>query len=124
MGIFVATCMPPLGETSHRRDGMSYGRGRSESKALRAYDEVRRPFSQNVAQCSDMGGKAMQLRSPEFAELTVEGSATGNMLSPEQLRQVGLVLERASEWRFASTIEEDKACAFRKLEEAIGGRVR
>ena len=71
-----------------------------------------------------MGWKAMQLRSPEFAALTEEESATGNMLSSEQLRQVGLALERASEWRFASTIEEDKARAFCKLEEAIGGRVR
>ncbi|KAI0714577.1 FAD/NAD(P)-binding domain-containing protein [Earliella scabrosa] len=92
--------------------------------ALRAYDEVRRPFSQNVAQCSDMGGKTMQLRSPEFVALTGEESATGDALSPEQLREIGVAIEQASEWRFASTIEEDKVYAFRKLEEAIGGRVR
>ena len=71
-----------------------------------------------------MGGKTMQLRSPEFAALTGEESATGDALSPEQLREIAVALERASEWRFASTIEEDKACAFRKLEVAIGGRVR
>ncbi len=86
---------------------------------LRAYDEVRRPFSQNVAKCSYTTGKTVHFDTPPFVDFTEEQSATGSALSHEQLQQVGVAVARAADWRNASTIEEETEAAFRKLDESL-----
>ena len=91
--------------------------------ALQAYDQVRRPFSQDVAARSDTTGKTAHLKRPEWlADLTEEQSASGTALTHEQLEQVGIAMERAADWRNATTVEEETQRAFRTLDEALLSR--
>ena len=55
--------------------------------ALKVYDEIRRPFSQNVAALSLLSGRTSQLNTPQHADLTEEQSATGTALTIDQLRE-------------------------------------
>ena len=91
------------------------------STALKVYDAVRRPFSQNVAAVSRMSGKTAHFDTPEFESLTEEQSASGEALSLDQLRETVAKLGKLGDWRLKSQVTEDLSDAFRKLDAALGG---
>ncbi|KAI0723589.1 FAD/NAD(P)-binding domain-containing protein [Earliella scabrosa] len=87
--------------------------------ALKVYDEIRRPFSQNVAALSLLSGRTSQLNTPQHADLTEEQSATGTALTIDQLRENLAEIQRLGEWQFGPTIVEETEAALRQLEERL-----
>ena len=86
---------------------------------LKVYDEIRRPFSQNVAALSLLSGRTSQLNTPQHADLTEEQSATGTALTIDQLRENLAEIQRLGEWQFGPTIVEETEAALRQLEERL-----
>ncbi|KAI1785334.1 FAD/NAD(P)-binding domain-containing protein [Ganoderma leucocontextum] len=86
---------------------------------LHVYDEIRRPFTQNIAALARRRGQLHHLDSPELAWLTAERSAKGDAFSPEQLVGVSEMMERCRDWQFGPSVLEESAAAMRKLDEAL-----
>ncbi|KAI0750640.1 FAD/NAD(P)-binding domain-containing protein [Daedaleopsis nitida] len=87
--------------------------------ALKVYDEIRRPFSQKVAALSYLTAKTNHFSSPEYAHMTEEQSASGTMMTREQLWELVAKIKAQGEWHDESTVAEDKEAAFRVLDEAL-----
>ncbi|RPD62099.1 FAD/NAD(P)-binding domain-containing protein [Lentinus tigrinus ALCF2SS1-7] len=93
--------------------------------ALQVYDAVRRPASQNVATLSRMSGRNLHFNlSAGCADLTEEQSASGEAISPDQLKEVGDAIGKLTEWMFATTVAEDREVAMQKLEVALANAAR
>lgn len=86
---------------------------------LQLYDEVRRPFTQNIVALARRRGQLHHLDSPELAWLTAERSAKGDALSAEQLAELSEMMERCRDWQFGPSVMEESAAAMRKLDEAL-----
>ncbi|EJF62089.1 FAD/NAD(P)-binding domain-containing protein [Dichomitus squalens LYAD-421 SS1] len=69
------------------------------SEALRIYDDVRRPFSQNVQQGSEWNGMLYQLRRAGWEDISVEDSAAGRY-PPELLSAFEKDVKAQMEWQY------------------------
>ena len=87
--------------------------------ALKVYDHIQRPFTQNVAALSLMSGLTSQLNTPQYADLTEAQSASGTALTMDQLRENLSEMKRLGDWRFGPTVVEDTDAALRELEERL-----
>ncbi|KAI0750646.1 FAD/NAD(P)-binding domain-containing protein [Daedaleopsis nitida] len=89
------------------------------TEALRVWDEIRRPFSQNIVALSRRSEQLHHLNTPELSHLTEEQSASGHGLTAEELEDIGRDMERIREWRDYSNILEENAAALRRLQDAL-----
>ncbi|KAI1789080.1 FAD/NAD(P)-binding domain-containing protein [Ganoderma leucocontextum] len=76
--------------------------------ALTVYDDVRRPFSQNVQQGSDKNGMNYQLRRAGWEDVSVEDSRAGRY-PPELLGVLAEELRKQIEWTFETNILGERA---------------
>ncbi len=84
---------------------------------LQLYDEIRRPFTQNIVALARRRGQLHHLDSPELAWLTAERSAKGGALSPQKLAEISEMMERCRDWQFGPSVLEESAAAIHKLDE-------
>ncbi|TBU45377.1 FAD/NAD(P)-binding domain-containing protein [Dichomitus squalens] len=84
------------------------------AEALKIYDDVRRPFSQNVQQGSEDNAKRYQLRTDDWEDVTLEDSKAGqydhaklDVLAKEFMHQM--------QWSFDSSILGDRDQVEEKL---------
>lgn len=83
--------------------------------ALRVWDEIRRPFTQNVAALSRRSQQLHYLNSPELSQLTEELSASGRGLTSDQIMEIGSEMERIRDWRDQSNILQENAVSLQRL---------
>ena len=86
------------------------------TEALQLYDQIRRPFSQKIAELSEESGLRHSLVSPNLADLTEEQSASGNALSLEQLHAIGAEVEELRAWRLRGSVEEECEISLKRLD--------
>ena len=80
------------------------------------YDEVRRPFSQDIQRRSDENGRRYHLQRGGWENVTVEQSASGNY-DPEILKAVSRELQGALQWaQVSANVEKEKALKLFKEE--------
>ncbi|KAM5532658.1 hypothetical protein V8D89_013702 [Ganoderma adspersum] len=86
---------------------------------LQLYDEIRRPFTQNIVALARRRGQLHHLDSPELAWLTAERSAKGDALNREQLDEISEMMERCRDWQFGPSVLEESAAAMQQLDAAL-----
>lgn len=86
---------------------------------LQIYDEIRRPFTQNIVALARRRGQLHHLDSPELAWLTAERSAKGDALNREQLDEISEMMERCRDWQFGPSVLEESAAAMEKLDAVL-----
>ena len=89
------------------------------SAALQVYDEFRRPFTQTISELARKRGQLHHLTDPQFADLTPELSATGEILTMEHLWEVGRTMQELRDWQDGSTVAEDVAGAMQRLDRIL-----
>ena len=89
--------------------------------ALQVYDEIRRPFTQNIAALARQRGQLHHLSAPRFADLTPELSATGKALTMEQLWDIGTEMQSLRKWQDGPSVADDVAEAMRRLDGLLAG---
>lgn len=87
-------------------------------QVLQVYDEVRRPFSQNVLKLSYETGQLYCLESPQFADVTAEESARGKVPLSE-MKALSEELGEILRWTWTTTIQGDRDVATQKLKTKI-----
>ena len=75
--------------------------------ALRIYDTLRRPFSQDVLRRSRMNGLLYQLNTLGWEEVTSEQSASGGFPF-ERLAEIGQALRRQFDWSLTTSIMQER----------------
>ena len=86
------------------------------SRALQAYDAVRRPFTQGALQRSRTQGLLYQLNAPGWEDLTAEDSTAGRF-PREKLDDIGRAIEASMKWQAdGAEIGEERDKAIRLLE--------
>ena len=84
-------------------------------EALRIYDNIRRPFSQNVQRGSDEAGSMYHLREFGWDKVSVEESAAGSY-SQDMIEVLGKGLEEKLDWVMKGDFMETRVKAMGMLE--------
>ncbi|KZT01928.1 FAD/NAD(P)-binding domain-containing protein [Laetiporus sulphureus 93-53] len=82
--------------------------------ALRVYDEIRRPFSQEIVERSRQTGLIYDLVSPALPHITEEASASGEIPS-EILEEAGRMVVDLTSWLGSTSIMDDRDKALAML---------
>lgn len=88
----------------------------SVEHALKVYDEIRRPFAQNVQDMSHDSGEAIWLVGPRMRKYTVEDSASGKI--PHDELELVLREDTLSKylWAWETTLRRDRERAIEMLQ--------
>lgn len=84
-------------------------------EALRIYDNIRRPFSQNVQRGSDEAGSMYHLKEFGWDKVSVEESAAGSY-SQDMIEVLGKGLEAKLDWVMKGDFMETRVKAMGMLE--------
>ncbi|CCL98471.1 uncharacterized protein FIBRA_00469 [Fibroporia radiculosa] len=87
-------------------------------QVLKVYDEIRRPFSQEIVEKSRGNGLKYDLRSPGLEWMTEEKSVT-SPLTPAQLEELGDSIEDAFTWVKTTSVMDDLDKGIKRLEEVL-----
>ena len=81
-------------------------------QALRVYDEIRRPFAQDVQRRSMFLGHVYQLNALGWEDVTVEQSRSGG-IPRERMKELSDQIPAHFKWVMegSATVERDKALA-------------
>ena len=82
--------------------------------ALTVYDDVRRPFSQNVQQGSDRNGMNYQLLRIGWENISEEDSRAGRYPS-ELLGKLEQELQKQTRWMYEASILDERALVEQRL---------
>ncbi|EMD35743.1 hypothetical protein CERSUDRAFT_115693 [Gelatoporia subvermispora B] len=92
--------------------------------ALQVYDEIRRPFAQEVARKSHESGLLHQFNTAEFAQISAEESALG-AIDAAAVAAIGRRHEELTAWSNSTSLQGDVERARRLLDDRLAapGRV-
>lgn len=88
--------------------------------ALGAYDEIRRPFAQNVLDLSYKTGEMYFMQSPRFEHVSAAESSSGTVPASE-MQALDEDLARILRWTWTTTIQGDRDRAIEKLKSKVKG---
>lgn len=86
--------------------------------ALKIYDEIRRPFSQEIVRRSRDMGRCYELLGPGFEHLTENASSYGVVTSAE-LEELGKSADGLIQWVGNTSIMGDRAKALELLDTVL-----
>ena len=91
------------------------------SSALKIYDAIRRPFSQEVQRLSDENGYLHHLHRFGLESISAEQSRKGEY-DHGKLKDIGEALSNATEWAIKTSALEQRDKAVRMFEAALAGK--
>ncbi|OSX62801.1 hypothetical protein POSPLADRAFT_1141422 [Postia placenta MAD-698-R-SB12] len=92
------------------------------ANALLIYDEIRRPFSQQIVEKSRLTGIHYDLHCPGIENVT-EGASAQGAISTRQLEAIGKKLDDLITWAGTSSIMDDRDRALELLEAGLKAQV-
>lgn len=87
--------------------------------ALRAFDAVRRPFAQMVAERSMQTARLTIMQAPPFADLTAAQSMTGTAVTMAQLKEMAALVEETMDWMKGTSVAEECADVVQRFEQTL-----
>ncbi|OCH91533.1 FAD/NAD(P)-binding domain-containing protein [Obba rivulosa] len=90
--------------------------------ALQVYDEIRRPFAQDIQKKSRESGLLIQFNTPDFAKYTVNESAAGG-IGADVVEEIGKRQRELSEWSDNTSLIDDVERAKGLLDERMASFV-
>ncbi len=89
------------------------------AEALKTYDEVRRPFAQDILQRSLRTGEIYFLQCPQVQDVTLESSAAGG-ISENTLLELNDDLGEILRWTWTTSIVDDRERAIALFKNRLG----